>query len=70
MDSVKNHGIPDDLIDKTVEAGKDFFALPESVKMEVVVEFLGFTHFIADPFVNSDGHTQNRPLQRVHSSSG
>ena len=38
MGPVKNHGIPDDIIDRTIEAGKAFFALPEEVKMEVSMD--------------------------------
>ncbi len=35
--TVKNHGIPQELITRTVEAGKKFFALPEEEKMKVLL---------------------------------
>lgn len=37
---VKNHGIPQDVIDAAVHAGKRFFALPEEEKMKVRMALL------------------------------
>ncbi|KAG6838421.1 hypothetical protein C0991_011755 [Blastosporella zonata] len=35
MNKVRNHGIPEESIDATLEAAKEFFALPLEVKMEI-----------------------------------
>ncbi|KAF5360834.1 hypothetical protein D9756_004969 [Leucocoprinus leucothites] len=44
---IKNHGIPQELIESTVEAGKDFFALSEAEKMKLDIHkspnFKGYT---------------------------
>lgn len=35
MSIVQSHGIPEEVIDNVVKAGKKYFSLPEAAKMEV-----------------------------------
>ena len=35
MSIVQSHGIPEEVIDNAVKAGKKYFSLPEAAKMEV-----------------------------------
>ncbi|KAH9480251.1 2-oxoglutarate-Fe(II) type oxidoreductase hxnY [Psilocybe cubensis] len=48
----KSHGIPEDVIDNTVQAAKSFFALPESSKMELDIHktpnFKGYTALLGE----------------------
>jgi isopenicillin N synthase-like dioxygenase len=41
---VKNHGIPQNIIDRAIEVSKDFFALPLQTKLEVHTPSLPFEH--------------------------
>ncbi|KAI3621149.1 vacuolar protein sorting-associated protein 70 [Moniliophthora roreri] len=61
--NVMNHGIPEDVIIAAVEAGKKFFALPESSKMELDIHkspnFKGYTALLGentDPNGKGDLH--------------
>ncbi|KAJ3508597.1 hypothetical protein NLJ89_g5673 [Agrocybe chaxingu] len=49
---IKSHGISEDLIGKTVEASKAFFALPEETKMELDIHktpnFKGYTALLGE----------------------
>uniref|UniRef100_A0A0W0GAF6 Fe2OG dioxygenase domain-containing protein n=1 Tax=Moniliophthora roreri TaxID=221103 RepID=A0A0W0GAF6_MONRR len=60
---IMNHGIPEDVIIAAVEAGKKFFALPESSKMELDIHkspnFKGYTALLGentDPNGKGDLH--------------
>ncbi|KAF9453148.1 Clavaminate synthase-like protein [Macrolepiota fuliginosa MF-IS2] len=55
---LKNHGIPQELIDKTVEAGKRFFTLPDEEKMKLDIHkssnYKGYTALLGEN-TNAEG---------------
>ncbi|KAF9019933.1 Clavaminate synthase-like protein [Hymenopellis radicata] len=60
---IKNHGIPEDIISAAVDAGKTFFALPDSDKMNIDIHksenFKGYTPLLGentDPEGRGDLH--------------
>lgn len=73
FESVKNHGIPEETINKALEAAQIFFALPDSSKIKVgslflpalrpnKIDLLGFSH------PSTARHSQIQKFQGLHFS--
>ena len=55
---VTSHGIPDTVVQKTVDAAKTYFALPEETKMRVSLLYWKMCCFKSDLLATA-GHTQD-----------
>ncbi len=60
-DAVKNHGVPEELIDRQFQAADEFFALPEAVKASLPFDsdlWSGYQHY---KFQTSNTEMQTMP---------
>lgn len=64
-ETVKNHGIPDNVVDDTIQVAKDFFALPLAQKMEVRMRILISSHLL----ISSDRSQETSEFQGIFCTS-
>ena len=67
--TVQSHGIPDEVIDNTINGAKEFFARPDDAKIEVGSINLDLSFHWLRGQCTTVWYTQDAQLQRVHRSS-